>query len=1038
MESRNKKEMSVDELVKQLKLVLDIDEPEESPKKEASNELDTTGEVEDAPLKAVGEDDGNIGDGIESLFEEEKDRKSKRKKKKKLFGRKRKEESEDDGDMTERHEPEDLIVPEEHPEPEEPFIEEPEPEKPAEITDDDKKDDVKKAGWLASALTGLFFDKGDEEEQPEEEKTVAEPEAPEENEPAEEPETVCEDIPETEDAAGSEELTEEDDISNAEEIAETIDTAEPEEIPEEEAEEEEAPEADDITEVTLFPEVEEAAEPEDEKPEQEEEPEPEQEEIPDDEDADMIILPDKSKAEGPEPEESEKPAEPEEPGSEAEKEHYGPFVNDVFAKKQDENEEDFHTKAMVMGAVGESDGGEEDGAAGSTQTFDISGELFGEEDSTRPIITDEKGQPVPEEIIDENLLSDIENFDVIFSDKNAEEDGYSTADEAIMDAFAEKPKPKKQKKNTEAEALEDIFNSIPASPVGGRSVAADEDDDEEVYADEFTSYDQRRTFLEEYKKKYGSYKRSLIASAFFAVILFIYELLPLFVSELPHAFNRTDNPAVFTLIGLALFSLCAAFASKLTFSGLRSVFKGSTTLPSMAFLTVLVTYIYGIITAIRGDLILCPMMSVAALSIVMMLAAEMRIVKRRTLAFRIISGSPVKNKYVLERHQGDGEKVPGSVLGIAKAKFIGKFTSSGLKRSNSYGYLNLLFPAAALIFVLFFVGGLLLKKDISYAAAYGFTAGIFCIPAAVYAALSFPSYLCSKKAYSDGSCVVSDAEAEKYTAASVVFFEDSDVFPPSHDKITSVRLYNDSRMDHIMYIMMSVFSKLGGPLLVICENAAKEYGSSPDTEIVRSGKNGVEAKVDSHTVLIGSADFMGGILDRAYREDDGMYENSANERIMYMAVNGVITAKFYIEYGMDPEFKKMIKQLSNSTRTVAIRTLDPNIDDELLASFIDPEMYNCRIIAGRTRKNEVKDESCGTVVSKSSVKSLLRTLLLCDKAVYTSKINALICFLSMIIGLLITVFLIITNSLNVINVLYAAAYQLILTIIIKIVTRLHI
>ena len=141
---------------------------------------------------------------------------------------------------------------------------------------------------------------------------------------------------------------------------------------------------------------------------------------------------------------------------------------------------------------------------------------------------------------------------------------------------------------------------------------------------------------------------------------------------------------------------------------------------------------------------------------------------------------------------------------------------------------------------------------------------------------------------------------------------------------------------------------------------------------------------------------------------------------------------------MDPEFKKLIKQLSNAERAIAIRTLDPNIDDALLSAFVDTEMYNCRITAGRLKKNDVRAESCGTVVSKSSVKSLMRTLLLCDKTVYTSKINALICFLSLIIGLLITVFLMITGSLHVINVIYAMAYQLIVTAAVRLITRLHI
>ncbi len=990
MEGRNKKDMSVDELVKQLKLVLDIDETEDDVKPPVKT-ADTDAEEETTAPKSVGESSGtDIGEELEKLFEEEESKK--KKKKKRLFGKTKKEKEEQTETYTE---PEPEKTEEEPPV----TMSEPEPEEKDEKPKETENGETD--GWITDALTGLFSEDGERTDglSPETEATAPAPEEEKAYEP--EAETAKEELPEQEPSAIS--------VSDAEDIAD-------------EAEEENAPP------VLQQPE---------EEPEKTEEPAviPEGSTYgPEEEREDDTVIAKADEVED-EPEETDEDVKTYEADAE-------PFVSDVFGKAK-ENADDEKTIAICPPEEVDKTIAicppEEDGdktiaicpkeEADETKRLDLQ-----DGDETKKIV--KPGEKEAADTIDEDLISDIERFDAIFSDKD-DEDGYSTADEAIMDAFAEKPKQKKKSRKIYTEENDEIFTTMTETPVGGRT-SDDGEEEQTAYTDEFTSYDQRKIFLEDFKKKYASYKKSLIFSSFFALLLFIYELLPLFVKELPYAFNRTENPAVFTLVGLVLFSLCAAFSAKYTFEGFRSVFKGNTTLSSMVFLVVLFTYIYGVIIAVKGDVILYPMMSVSALSVISMLAAEMHIIKRRTLAFRIISGSPVKNKYVLERYQLGEDRSQGSAIGVSKAAFISRFNSSGMKKSNADGYLNLLFPATALIFILFFAGGLLIKKDVSYAASYGFAAGIFCMPAAIFTALSFPSYICSKKAYGDGSCVISDAEAEKYASASAVLFEDSDVFPPSHDKITSVRLYNDSRMDHIMYIMMSVFGKLGGPLYTICENAAKEYGSSPDVEIVNTAENGVEARVDSLAVRIGSADYLGAALDRSYREDDGMYETNGAERIMYMTVNGTVSAKFYIEYGMDPEFRKIIKQLSGATRTVAIRTLDPNIDNDLLAAFIDPEIYNCRVVAGKAKNNEVKEESCGSIVSKSSVKSLMRTLLLCDKTVYTSKINILICFLSMIIGLLITVFLIITGSLNVINVLYAAAYQLIITAVVRIITRLHI
>ena len=143
---------------------------------------------------------------------------------------------------------------------------------------------------------------------------------------------------------------------------------------------------------------------------------------------------------------------------------------------------------------------------------------------------------------------------------------------------------------------------------------------------------------------------------------------------------------------------------------------------------------------------------------------------------------------------------------------------------------------------------------------------------------------------------------------------------------------------------------------------------------------------------------------------------------------------------MDKGFVSVIKQLSTSTRCVAIRTLDPNIDTGLIKNRLDTEIYHCRIVRSREyeRRKEVSKSSNGAIVSKNSVKALLRTLMLCDKTVYSSKINMVICFLAMVIGLLFSVVLIWTKTYGSISALHVLAYQALLCAVIHIVTKLNI
>ncbi|MBO4422789.1 MAG: hypothetical protein J5879_05085 [Clostridia bacterium] len=681
--------------------------------------------------------------------------------------------------------------------------------------------------------------------------------------------------------------------------------------------------------------------------------------------------------------------------------------------------------------VTEQDGAEDEGS-GETKKFNV---------GSAP---DASGaQPGEDEI-----PYDILGFSTHFTDTYKEsEDGYTSSEEAIMDAFGERQeKPEKNPGKS--------FNDLSVSQIP----ESDEDDENEKPGDhapsydEFISYDQRKTFLDSYKKNYRSLKLSLIFASIFAVLTFLYECLSFFGAKLPYFFSPAQNPAVFILIDLQLFAICSICAVKQLTSGVRAAFSGKASIASLCALSVILTYLYGIIIAILGKPMAHPVMSAAALAVVLMLLSEFRAVQRDTLNFRVISGTPAKPKFVIESYtpgKNSAEEkefydyIPenASMLRISKTNFVKGFVASNMKTSSTKKYINLMFPVLALIFAGVLAAVILFRKDVAVAINSAYAASALCMPAAVFAAVTLPSYLCSKRSYSEDSCVISEAAAEEYADASVVTFEDIDVFPPSLDKITSVRLYNESRMDHIMYVLTSLFRKIGGPLLAICENANKEFNEYSNNVVIDNAiENGIEATVDGQKVYLGSSGYMGSKLDPKYCSDDKQYSGNEKSRIMYMVINDVVCAKFYIEYEMDKDFVSMIKQLSTSTRCVAIRTLDPNIDRKLIKSYLDTDIYHCKIMRTREneRRKEVSRKSRGAVVSRNSVKALLRTLMLCDKMVYSSKINMIICFLSVVIGLIFSVFMIITNTFGSLTALHIVGYQLLLFIVIQIITRINI
>ena len=927
MDNKNKKDMSVDDLVKQLKLVLDInDEDEGKPADVPEEEIiqDIAPDPEETPEPMSAEKAETISDKVKLLdqfFEEEENKKNK--KKNRLKSREPKEKK-----KKKKQDDEDLVI--------SAFDNKNKPE-------DDLTDEQLTS--FADEISDMFSD-------PEEDQTKAVPEL-KYDKPEEQPTAVTPDKPT---ASIIEQLK----------APKTVKEPEPEKQSGEDTPKDDAPE---FTMEFITPS---AAE------------------------DDLTSEPD---------------------------EDISPFVNDAL--KPD-------------------DKGDEIEGEGETKQFSIPYEDASDKTMVRTkeekVITKKKPEPVEE-------TADIDDFNVFFEDIHPENtDGYTVSEEAIMDAFGEREE--KPEKNPVKSKNDLSISNIEEEP---------EPEEEEKKAaaagfDEFTSYDQRKTFLETFKKKFLSLKVSIVLSSIFAALVFIYECLSFAGDKFPQFCSPAANPSVFILIDLQLFAICAIFGVNYVISGIKGLFTGKANICSLGALSVIITFIYGILAAVTANPTPHPVMSASALCVVLMLTAEYRCVKRDTLNFRIISGTPAKPKFVMETYtpgKNSAEEkefydyVPenASMLRVSKTNFVRGFVTSNLKSSASKGYINLMFPVIALIFAAVLAVVLIWKKDMSAAVNAAYTASALCMPAAVFTAVTLPSFSGAKKTYSDDSCIISEAAAEQYSDASVVTFEDSDVFPPSLDRITSVRLYNDSRMDHIMYVLTSLFRKIGGPLLTICENAAKEYNEfSQSVTIDNAVENGIEATVDAQKVFLGSALYMGSKLDPKYRTDDRQYENNEKSRIMYMIINDVVAAKFYIEYEMDKDFVSVIKQLSTSTRCVAIRTLDPNIDTKLIRSYLDTDIYHCKIIRSRDneRRTKVSKSSRGAVVSKNSIKALLRSLMLCDKMVYSSKINMIICFLSVIIGLIFSVFMIVTKTSSSINVLHVIGYQLLLCIVIRLVTKINI
>ena len=265
-----------------------------------------------------------------------------------------------------------------------------------------------------------------------------------------------------------------------------------------------------------------------------------------------------------------------------------------------------------------------------------------------------------------------------------------------------------------------------------------------------------------------------------------------------------------------------------------------------------------------------------------------------------------------------------------KTSFVSKFfTNSAKRRENTKNNLTMLlftvFVAAVLGVVAYFVKGSIL--DSFYAAAL-----VVCFATPLFFVLShkLPFRSLEGRLVANGSAAVGEQACYDLAEVDVIAFEDREVFGEEDVVFKSVSLSDRSGdFRKTMKKMSALFSAVGGPLNKLFE---KTLGKSCDAaEGIIIEDDGLCGIVDGITVYAGSAEYM-------ERHGITVPENATpsleSTRFMYGAEDGVVFAKFSIQYSFSEDFALMISSFIKNGITPLIYTRDPNVNNNLVSFLI--------------------------------------------------------------------------------------------------------
>ena len=533
---------------------------------------------------------------------------------------------------------------------------------------------------------------------------------------------------------------------------------------------------------------------------------------------------------------------------------------------------------------------------------------------------------------------------------------------------------------------------------------------------EYTDRQQRKEIIGMYKYAKKSISIKLILASVFAFMLLLVENVGFFSSKLYDSLNIAEHPYIFFFIDMILLLVCAACAYEQLFYGVKSILAKEHIPESIAVYSVVVGVAYSLITLIfvpfGFEQTLCNF-PVALILVFSLLYSYLNVVREK-YGFSVVSSKEMK--FVFSKVANDDAEAEyetfsttsvnysGNIIKVDSANFVKRYFARTNEPADVKSVLDPYTLAALIAPIVLFIISIIRTHSFTDALSVWYIGFLISMPVGFLFNYSVPFLMGNKKLFNDEVAIIGEGTIDEYSDIKIVSVNDTTAFPPYNVKLQNFKVYNDYKLEKVLYYAASGFSAVGGPLAEVFEVATRDaFQKSKRTKFVCGGRSYLCVKVDNDTIIF--ADRYGiasqGIEVPAEREDVG-----EETSIMYMACNGQLCAKMYIKYMIDEEFAITVRALNKHGTAVGIRTFDPNINNEIIKKqtiFSKSELCVIKLSA-EDQMSKVSDKVDSGIASKGASKSLLKAIPVCKNITKIRKANLIVKIIASLCGLLLVGF----------------------------------
>lgn len=554
-------------------------------------------------------------------------------------------------------------------------------------------------------------------------------------------------------------------------------------------------------------------------------------------------------------------------------------------------------------------------------------------------------------------------------------------------------------------------------------------------AKEYASREQNDGIVEAYQSMYIWELSKLVVSALLFLALAYIELAPFLNLGLPEILVHYNT--VYILVSTQFFLWAAFAAQKSLIFGFKSILKSEINL----YAAVSVFFVFAFVHTAAAYILVGPgthfvfahtvadpdaqtqimlFNSVAALAMLGVSVYNILDIRFEASGFRAAMSKKIKYAFRLDNNAPEERELFRNIIPqdtpvgqIFKTTFVSNFFS----RTGSYKnhgesvrfYIYISFAAAIAIAL---ACSIIMNRDIYRSLSAAVFMFLGSVPLCSLVSKAYPIFRAQKKAQAHGAAFVGVDSAEEYSDIAILSLSDKDIFPPSTVRLApGVKVFRNNRLDTVLYYLCSLFSALNLPaseefkeIVEWDANKAAEAG----IKIIDIQDNGISYETHGVRLFAGKSEYIENLGLRAPVDpdfDDQFLRSSGV--IMLLASENEVIAKIYLKYELTANFHDILKNIRRMNSCVCIKTFDPNIDEALLHRLVG---------TSRNRRGPIKvlkltephgiyrvEEKAETgIISKDSLKSIVSTLVIANRAKTAIKTNAFIRTVAFCLSLIVT------------------------------------